>query len=97
MAVHMGSKDAGGSLMNDPFAGKDEYLPKLHLEEEQLAALGDIGDVGDTREIHCKVRVASVSKGQDGSRATLEVIEMEFMEDDKQGAAADRMYPSMRA
>jgi hypothetical protein len=25
------------------------------------------------------------------------VIEMEFMEDDKQGAAADRMYPSMRA
>jgi len=97
MAVNMGSKDAGGSLMSDPSAGKDEYLPKLYLEQEQLAALGDIGDVGDTREIHCKVRVASVSKGQDGSRATLEVIEMEFMEDDKQGAAADRMYPSMRA
>ena len=83
--------------MSDPFASEDEYLPKLYLEEEQIAALGDIGDVGDTREIHCKVRVASVSKGQDGTRATLEVIEMEFMEDDKQGAAADRMYPSMRA
>ncbi len=95
--VHMGSKDAGGSLMSDPFASADEYLPKLYLEEEQIAALGDIGDVGDTREIHCKVRVASVSKGQDGTSATLEVIEMEFMEDDAQGAAADRMYPTMRA
>jgi|DEB0MinimDraft_3_1074331.scaffolds.fasta_scaffold21268_2 hypothetical protein len=96
--AYMNSKDAGGSLMSDPFAGEDEYLPKLYLEEEQLAALGDIGDVGDTREIHCKVRVASISKGQDGSRATLEVIEMEFMEDDsEQGAAADRMYPTMRA
>ena len=83
--------------MSDPFASEDEYLPKLHLEEEQIAALGDIGDVGDTREIHCKVRVASISKGQDGTRATLEVIEMEFMEDDDQGAAADRMYPTMRA
>jgi len=95
--MYMGSKDAGGSLMSDPFASEDEYLPKLYLEEEQIAALGDIGDVGDTREIHCKVRVASVSKGQDGTRATLEVIEMEFMEDDDQGAAADRMYPTMRA
>jgi hypothetical protein len=95
--MYMGNKDAGGSLMSDPFASEDEYLPKLYLEEEQIAALGDIGDVGDTREIHCKVRVSSVSKGQDGTRATLEVIEMEFMEDDDQGAAADRMYPTMRA
>jgi hypothetical protein len=92
----MGNKDAGGTLMSDSFAAEDEYLPKLYLEEEQLAALGDIGDVGDTREIHCKVRVASLSKGQDGTSATLEVIEMEFMEDDR-GSAADRMYPTMRA
>lgn len=95
--AHMGSKDAGGSLMSDSFASADEYLPKIYLEEEQISALGDVGEVGETREIHCKVRVASVSKGQDGTSATFEIIEMEFMEDDDQGAASDRMYPTMRA
>jgi hypothetical protein len=95
--AYMNSKDAGGSLLSDPFAKEDEYMPKLHLEEEQLSKLGDVGEVGSTREIHCVVRVASVSQGQDGRRATLEVIEMEFMEDEKNGAAADRMYPTMRA
>jgi hypothetical protein len=45
---------------------EEERLPTLYLDEAQLKKLGDVGDVGGTREIHCTVRVASVSDGQDG-------------------------------
>ena len=93
--AHMGNKDAGGTLMSDPFAEEEEYLPTIFLGREQLAALGDIGSPGDTREIHCKVRVATVTKSRGDASATLEILEMEFMEsgEDK---AAERMYPTMK-
>jgi len=94
--ANMGGKDAGGTLMTDPFASEDEYLPSIYLDGSHLAKLGDVGAVGDTREIHCKVRVASVSESRGHSSATLEIIEMEFMENGKASTAAERMYPSMK-
>jgi hypothetical protein len=75
---------------------EEERLPTLYLDEAQLKKLGDVGDVGGTREIHCTVRVASVSDGQDGIAATLEIVEMEFMEGGGKPGAADRMYPTMK-
>jgi hypothetical protein len=82
-----------GTLMNDM---EEERLPTLYLDQAQLKKLGDVGDVGDTREIHCTVRVASVSDSQDGTSATLEVVEMAFMEDGEKDGAASRMYPTMK-
>lgn len=93
--AHMGSKDAGGTLMSDPFAEEEDYLPTIFLGREQLAALGDIGSPGDTREIHCKVRVATVTKSRGDESATLEILEMEFMESGED-EAAERMYPTMK-
>jgi len=93
--AHMGSKDAGGTLMTDPFAEEDEYLPTIYLGKEQIAALGDIGSPGDTREIHCKVRVATVTQSRGDASATLEILEMEFMENGEDDAA-ERMYPTMK-
>jgi hypothetical protein len=93
--AHMGNKDAGGTLMSDPFAEEEEYLPTIFLGREQLAALGDIGSPGDTREIHCKVRVATVTKSRGDASATLEILEMEFMEGGED-EAAERMYPTMK-
>lgn len=93
--AYMGNKDAGGTLMSDPFAEEEEYLPTIFLGREQLAALGDIGSPGDMREIHCKVRVSTVTKSRGDASATLEILEMEFMESGEDEAAG-RMYPTMK-
>jgi len=87
-------QDMGGTLMGE----EEERLPTLYLDQDQLKTLGDVGEVGGEREIHCKVRVASVVESQDGTSATLEITDMEFMEDgDQSSGAAARMYPTMQA
>jgi len=63
-----------------------------------LSELGDVGPIGTEREIHCTVKVASLSETDDGMTATLEVTEMAFMEDgaEEENAVTDRMYPTMK-
>lgn len=77
----------------------EQINPQLYLAGEQLSNLGDVGPVGTEREIHCTVRVSE----EDGDTATLEVIEIAFMENGDEeeaeaddSAVADRMYPTMK-
>ena len=78
----MGMGDVMKTLMGDD----KKPQPKLYLDTEQLAELGDVGPIGTEREIH-----------DEGMTATLEVTEMEFMEDGEYaGADTDRMYPTMK-
>ena len=89
----MGMGDVMKTLMGD----EKKPQPKLYLDTEQLAELGDVGPIGAEREIHLKVKVATLSKTDEGMTATLEVVEMEFMEDGEYaGADTDRMYPTMK-
>jgi|TARA_R110000796_G_scaffold28430_3_gene77784 hypothetical protein len=89
----MGMGDVMKTLMGD----EKKPQPKLYLDTEQLAELGDVGPIGAEREIHLKVKVATLSKTDEGMTATLEVTEMEFMEDGEYaGADTDRMYPTMK-
>ena len=80
--------------------GEDKKpVPKLYLDSDQLSELGDVGPIGSEREIHCTVKVATLSKTDDGMTATLEVTEIAFMEDGEEAeanAVTDRMYPTMK-
>lgn len=80
--------------------GEDKKpVPKLYLDSDQLSELGDVGPIGSEREIHCTVKVATLSKTDDGMTATLEITEMAFMEDGEEAeanAVTDRMYPTMK-
>jgi hypothetical protein len=80
--------------------GEDKKpVPKLYLDSDQLSELGDVGPIGSEREIHCTVKVATLSKTDDGMTATLEVTEIAFMEDGEEedaNAVTDRMYPTMK-
>lgn len=83
------------------FMGEDKKpMPKLYLDSDQLSELGDVGPIGTEREIHCTVKVASLSETGDGMTATLEVTEIAFMEDGEEeedaNAVTDRMYPTMK-
>ena len=83
------------------FMGEDKKpMPKLYLDSDQLSELGDVGPIGSEREIHCTVKVATLSKTDDGMTATLEVTEIAFMEDGEEeeeaNAVTDRMYPTMK-
>ena len=82
------------------FMGEDKKpMPKLYLDSDQLSELGDVGPIGSEREIHCTVKVATLSKTDDGMTATLEVTEIAFMEDGEEAeanAVTDRMYPTMK-
>jgi hypothetical protein len=83
------------------FMGEDKKpVPKLYLDSDQLSELGDVGPIGSEREIHCTVKVATLSKTDDGMTATLEVTEIAFMEDGEEeeeaNAVTDRMYPTMK-
>jgi|TARA_R110000824_G_scaffold214694_4_gene400898 hypothetical protein len=77
----------------------DSPRPTIYLDSKQLADLGDVGEVGSKREIHCKVEVSSLDDAGDGATATLEIVDLEFMEDDEytSDSAPDRMYPTMKA
>jgi hypothetical protein len=86
-----------GEVMKTLMGDDKKPRPKLYLDAEQLSDLGDVGDVGSEREIHLKVTVATLSKTDEGMTATLEVVDMEFMEDDEYGGVdVDRMYPTMK-
>tara|TARA_R110000824_G_scaffold134107_1_gene296980 strand:- start:184 stop:462 length:279 start_codon:yes stop_codon:yes gene_type:complete len=91
----MGMGDVMKTLM-----GEDKKpVPKLYLDSDQLSELGDVGPIGSEREIHCTVKVATLSKTDDGMTATLEVTEIAFMEDGEEAeanAVTDRMYPTMK-
>ena len=91
----MGMGDVMKTLM-----GEDKKpVPKLYLDSDQLSELGDVGPIGTEREIHCTVKVATLSKTDDGMTATLEVTEIAFMEDGEEAeanAVTDRMYPTMK-
>lgn len=88
----------GMGEMMKTLMGDEKPLPKLYLDTDQLSKLGDVGPIGTEREIHCAVKVASLSETDDGMTATLEVTKIEFMEDGgkKAGSVTDRMYPTMK-
>ena len=85
-------------MMKTLMGGEKKPLPKLYLDTDQLSKLGDVGPIGAEREIHCTVKVATLSKTDDGMTATLEITEMAFMEDgeEEEDAVTDRMYPTMK-
>ena len=87
----------GMGEMMKTLMGDEKPLPKLYLDTDQLSKLGEVGAIGSEREIHCTVKVATLSKTDDGMTATLEITEMAFMEDgEEEDAVTDRMYPTMK-
>ena len=62
----------GMGEMMKTLMGDEKPLPKLYLDTDQLSKLGDVGPIGSEREIHCTVKVATLSKTDDGMTATLE-------------------------
>ena len=88
-----------GDVMKTLMGEDKKPVPKLYLDSDQLSELGDVGPIGTEREIHCTVKVATLSKTDDGMTATLEVTEIAFMEDGEEAeanAVTDRMYPTMK-
>ena len=67
-----------------PMAVKDSAKsgPSIYLNPEQTKAWfgSDVPKVGETYETEVKVKVASVSKDGDGTRATLELVGCECCE-----------------
>ncbi|WP_421930040.1 hypothetical protein [Nitratireductor rhodophyticola] len=77
-------------------ADSDVYYPTLHLDENQMEALGiDTARVGSDMSMTALLRVSSVSDSKNGARSMgFEIIEASIVPKEKEADAASILFPN---